>query len=73
MFSIPNAHNHWVNAARFSPDTRLIASGCEAKESTTVKLWDITSKSCVKSFDDCRVPISDVQFHPDGTCISAAS
>lgn len=69
MFSI-NAHRHWVNSARFSPDTRLIATGSEDR---TVKLWDITSKHEINTFNECEMGITDVQFHPDGTCISAGS
>lgn len=40
---------NWVRTARFSPDSRLIVSGSDDK---TVKLWDLGSKSCVKTYWD---------------------
>jgi centriolar protein POC1 len=46
MFAI-GAHSNWVRSAEFSPDTRLIASG---SDDTTVKLWDVTSKSNINTF-----------------------
>lgn len=69
MFSVA-AHNHWVNSAEFSPDTRLIASG---SEDSTVRLWDMTSKQKIKEFNDHNGGVNNVRFHPDGTCVASGS
>ena len=69
MFGI-NAHSNWVKGAEFSPDTRLIAS---CSDDCTVKLWDVTSKSSIHTFQDHKGPVNSVRFHPDGTCVAAGS
>jgi centriolar protein POC1 len=69
MFSI-NAHTNWVKSAEFSPDTRLIASGAD---DCCVKLWDVTSKAGICTFQDHNKAVNSVRFHPDGTCIAAGS
>jgi centriolar protein POC1 len=42
-------HLNWVRTARFSPDSRLVISGSDDK---SVKLWDLSSKTCVKTYWD---------------------
>ncbi len=69
MFNI-NAHNHWVNTVEFSPDTRLICSGSEDR---FIKLWDVTNKEMISSYEDHNKAVKSVRFHPDGTCIASAS
>ena len=69
MFTI-NAHANWIRTCQFSPDTRLIGSGSDDR---TVKLWDVTQKSLIKSFDDHENAVNCVRFHPDGTCIASGS
>ena len=40
---------NWVRTAKYSPDSKLIVSGSDDK---TVKLWDMNSKSCIKTYWD---------------------
>lgn len=44
-------HTSWVRCARFSLDGRLIVSCSDDK---TIKLWDVISGQCIKSFNDVK-------------------
>lgn len=46
-----NGHTNWVRCAKFSPDGRLITSCSDDK---TIKVWDITSGQCVKTFNEIK-------------------
>jgi WD40 repeat protein len=48
----------------------VVVSGSDDK---TVKLWDLTSKTCVKTYWDHLGIVSSVAFHPSGTIIATAS
>ncbi|KAJ3342375.1 POC1 centriolar protein A [Gonapodya sp. JEL0774] len=63
-------HLNWVRSANFSPDSRLVVSGSDDK---TVKLWDLGSKACVKTYWDHTGMITSVAFHPSGHIIASAS
>ncbi len=63
-------HINWVRCAEPSPDDRLIVSGSDDK---TVKLWDLASKTNAHTFYEPSGMVTAVAFHPDGTCVAAAS
>ena len=47
----------------------MIASGSDDK---TVKLWDVNlNGELIHTFTDHTGMISDVKFHPDGTCLAS--
>jgi len=47
----------------------MIASGSDDR---TVKLWDVNSNgSLINTFTDHTGMVSDVKFHPDGTCLAS--
>eukprot|EP00873_Tetraselmis_striata_P012888 jgi/Tetstr1/433152/TSEL_022484.t1 len=64
-----SGHLNWVRTCELSPDGRLVVSGSDDK---TVKLWDVRSKECVRTFNDEAGMINAVKFHPDGTCIASS-
>jgi centriolar protein POC1 len=63
-------HLNWVRTCQVSPDGRLAASGSDDK---TVKIWDLQSKRCIRTYDDHGGMINSVAFHPDGTCVATGS
>ena len=34
---------------------------------------DVTSKACIKTFQDHNAGVNSVKFHPDGTCVASGS
>jgi WD40 repeat protein len=63
-------HSSRVRAAAFSPDSKLLATGCE---DGTVRIWDVASQQEVVTFrgDPAGGPIS-VVFSPDGKTLASA-
>jgi len=74
-------HKMGVTSVAFSPDGRMITSGsgsilskmAKAPADYSVKLWDIESGSCLRTFEGHRSYVRSVAFTPDGTCILSGS
>lgn len=64
-----HAHANWVRCARWSPDGRVAASCGDDK---LVKLWDVESRRCARTFFDHEASVQDVVFSYDGTCLVSA-
>jgi WD40 repeat protein len=39
---------------------------------TALQVWDLSSKKCIRSYDDHTGCVNTVAFHPDGTCVLSA-
>lgn len=59
-----------MRSAKFSPDDKLALSGGDDK---TVKLWDLTSKTCARTYYEHGGMITNVAFHPSGHLIASCS
>jgi centriolar protein POC1 len=46
----------------------MVASGSDDR---TVKLWDVVHASLIHTFTDHTGMVSNVAFHPDGTCLAS--
>eukprot|EP00752_Nemacystus_decipiens_P007695 g6878.t1 len=53
-----------------SPDSRLATSCGDDK---TVRLWDVQTQDCLRTFFDHDESVGQARFHPDGTCVAACS
>ncbi|CAI5731041.1 unnamed protein product [Peronospora destructor] len=63
-------HYFDLNAASYSPDGRLLASGADDAK---LKLWDTNSGFCYVTFTEHSAPVTAVQFAPSGQAVLSAS
>ena len=63
-------HAETVNAARFSPDDRLIAS---AASDGAVRLWDALDGAHLMTFTEHSCSVDSLAFSPDSTTLASAS
>jgi WD40 repeat protein len=63
-------HGVEVKCVAFSPDGGKLASG---SSDTTVKLWDVASGECLKTFDQHQGSVYSVTFSPDGGKLASGS
>src|SRR5262249_57829459 len=59
-----------VDAVRFSPDGRLIASG---NDNGTVHLWDVATGKELHDLRHHEGPVSGLAFSPDGKLLASGS
>lgn len=63
-------HPDGVTCVALSPDSRLVATGCE---DSGVRIWDISSGQMVHMLVGHESPITGVAFSPDGSMIVACA
>ncbi|RLN47576.1 hypothetical protein BBJ29_005926 [Phytophthora kernoviae] len=63
-------HYFDLNAASYSPDGRLLATGADDAK---LKLWDTNSGFCYVTFTEHSAPVTAVQFVPSGQAVVSAS
>ncbi|RLN88130.1 hypothetical protein BBJ28_00008100 [Nothophytophthora sp. Chile5] len=63
-------HYFDLNAASYSPDGRLLATGADDAK---LKLWDTASGFCYVTFSEHAAPVTAVQFTPSGQAVISAS
>jgi WD40 repeat protein len=62
-------HKNRINALRFSPDGRILAT---ASSDRTIGIWDIAAKKASALCAQAG-PIESIAFHPDGKWLASAS
>ncbi len=62
-------HNQFIFTLDFSPDGTLLASGCE---DGTIKLWNVTSRTLIRTLTEHADDVRSVKFSPNGQMLASA-
>ncbi|CAE6387023.1 unnamed protein product, partial [Rhizoctonia solani] len=73
----PIEGDHWFNSVAFSPDAKLVASGCGGylfnPSAYSVQLWNVQNMTAANPFKGHTNSVNSVQFSPDGTRVVSGS
>jgi WD40 repeat protein/CubicO group peptidase (beta-lactamase class C family) len=69
-FSCLGEHNGSIFTLDFSPDGTLLASG---SGEPSIKLWNLTSGTLIKTLGEHTMDVNSVKFSPDGQLLASAS
>ncbi|UCG01885.1 MAG: serine hydrolase [Candidatus Heimdallarchaeota archaeon] len=62
-------HNQFIFTLDFSPDGSLLASGSDGG---TIKLWDIASRTLVRTLTEHTDDVRSIKFSPNGQILASA-
>jgi WD40 repeat protein len=64
-------HSYWVWRVNFSPDGRIVATGCSSDR--TIRLWDVKTGECLHILTGHQDWIWAVVFNSDGKTLASCS